>query len=76
MGKIAKVTSKGQVTIPKEIRDHLNSQVIEFEIEDDKVVVRPVKRVAGNLKRYANPDFIPREKTAWEKAVKDKYENR
>ena len=75
MGKTAKVTSKGQVTIPKEIRDYLNSQVVEFEIENDKVIIQAVKSVAGELKRYANPDLISQEKTAWKKAVKDSYEN-
>ena len=75
MGKTAKVTSKGQVTIPKEIRDYLDSQVVEFEIENDKVIIQAVRRVAGKLKRYANPDLIPQEKTAWEKAMKDNYEN-
>ena len=75
MGKTAKVTSKGQVTIPKEIRDYLDSQVVEFEIEKDKVIIQAVRRVAGELKRYANPDLIPQEKTAWKKAVKDSYEN-
>jgi len=75
MGKTAKVTSKGQVTIPKEIRDYLDSQLVEFEIENDKVIIQAVRRVAGKLKRYANPDLIPQEKTAWEKAMKDSYEN-
>ena len=75
MGKTAKVTSKGQVTIPKEIRDYLDSQVVEFEIENNKVIIQAVKRVAGVLKRYANPDLIPQEKTAWKKVVKDSYEN-
>ena len=75
MGKTAKVTSKGQVTIPKEIRDYLDSQVVEFEIENDKVIIQAVKRVAGELKGYANLDLIPQEKTAWKKAVKDSYEN-
>jgi len=75
MGKTAKVTSKGQVTIPKEIRDHLDSQVVEFKIENDKVTIQAVRRVAGKLKKYANPDLIPQEKNAWKKAVKDNYEN-
>ena len=75
MGKTAKITSKGQVTIPKKIRDYLDSKVVEFEIQNDKVIIQAVKRVAGELKRYANPDLIPQEKTAWKKAVKDSYEN-
>ena len=76
MGKTAKVTSKGQVTIPKEIRDRLDSEMIEFEIEGDRVIIRPVRRTAGVLKRYANSDLISREDNAWERAVKNNHENR
>ena len=76
MGKTAKVTSKGQVTIPKEIRDHLDSQVVEFEIENDRVILRAVRSVAGELKRYVNPDLISQEQGAWARAVKDRHENR
>ena len=76
MGKTAKVTSKGQVTIPKEIRDRLDSEVIEFEIEGDRVIIRPVRKIAGVLKRYANSDLISQEDGAWERALKNKLENR
>lgn len=76
MGKTAKVTSKGQVTIPKEIRDRLDSEVIEFEIEGDRVIIRPVRKIAGVLKRYANSDLISQEDSAWERALKNKLENR
>jgi AbrB family looped-hinge helix DNA binding protein len=76
VGKTAKVTSKGQVTIPKEIRDRLDSEVIEFEIEGDRVIIRPVRKIAGVLKRYANSDMISQEDSAWERALKNKLENR
>jgi AbrB family looped-hinge helix DNA binding protein len=76
VGKTAKVTSKGQVTIPKEIRDRLDSEMIEFEIEGDRVIIRPVRKIAGVLKRYADSDLISREDNAWERAVKNKLENR
>jgi AbrB family looped-hinge helix DNA binding protein len=76
MGKTAKVTSKGQVTIPKEIRDYLSSRIVEFEIENGRVIVRPVKSVAAVLKKYANPDLIPKEATAWRSSVADKHEDR
>ncbi len=72
----AKITSKGQVTIPKLIRDYLKSQIIEFEIEDEKVVIRPVESAAGRLKKYANINLIPGEKTAWEKSIRGEHENR
>ena len=76
MGKTAKVTSKGQVTIPKEIRDILDSEVVEFEVENDVVVLRPVKRVAGKLRSYGNPARIQEESSAWRNAAKDAREDR
>ncbi len=45
-----RVTTKGQITIPLEIRDRLGIQpgsVVEFEIQDDAVVVRKRRDDAG-----------------------------
>ena len=42
----SKITSKGQITIPKEVRKLLNVQegnVIVFERENDKIVIKPAK---------------------------------
>lgn len=44
----AKVTSKGQITIPREVRDFLGIQtgsVILFEQEEEKVVIHPAKTI-------------------------------
>jgi len=44
-----KVTTKGQVTIPQEIREQLNIQPgseVEFEVEGNVVKLTPVKRAA------------------------------
>ena len=57
----AKITSKGQVTIPRYFRQKLNSEIIEFEFSDsnsDEIIIRPVKSVAGTLKKYAK-QYIP-----------------
>ena len=48
----AKITSKGQVTIPKDIRDVLKSSIVKFNIKDGKVEIEPVKEIAGSLKKY------------------------
>lgn len=43
---ISTVTSKGQVTIPKEIRLLLNinpSDKVDFSVENGKVVLKPIK---------------------------------
>lgn len=74
MNSISKITKKGQVTIPKRIRDLLNSDIIEFEVRNNGIYIQPVKSVAGGLKRYARK-YVPLNKirdNVWEKIVKDK----
>ena len=47
----AKITSKGQITLPKKVRDLLHLKeggVVVFEQEDDKIVLKP----AGSLLDY------------------------
>ncbi|MBN1105484.1 MAG: AbrB/MazE/SpoVT family DNA-binding domain-containing protein [Deltaproteobacteria bacterium] len=53
MALTAKITSKGQVTIPRKIRDVLKSNTIEFELVSGGVVMRPVSSVGGALHSYA-----------------------
>jgi len=60
----AKITSKGQITLPKEVRKLLKidvGAVVVFEREDDKVVVRTAKTLRefkGFLKgKSATADF-------------------
>jgi AbrB family looped-hinge helix DNA binding protein len=43
----ARVTSKGQITVPKQVRERLGIQPgdeIEFHFDDDRLEVRPVHR--------------------------------
>jgi AbrB family looped-hinge helix DNA binding protein len=49
----ATITSKGQITIPREIRKILDSNTVEFDVKDGEVRLRPVKSVAGSLAKYA-----------------------
>ncbi|MDP2754659.1 MAG: AbrB/MazE/SpoVT family DNA-binding domain-containing protein [Nitrospirota bacterium] len=74
MPPAVKITRKGQVTIPKEIRDLLGSDIVEFELTDGNIVVKPVKSVAGSLHGYAKK-YVPlgyiRDKV-WERAVRDR----
>jgi AbrB family looped-hinge helix DNA binding protein len=76
MPTIAKITKKGQVTIPRSVRKRLNSEIIEFAVLEGQVVLRPVKSVAGSLKEYAKKDLLPfkeaREK-AWAEVVEEHY---
>ncbi len=65
--EIAKITARGQTTIPKRIRDEFglnDSDVISFEVEDDHLVVRKVTRaqddylqgVSATLSEWASPE--------------------
>lgn len=49
----AKITSKGQLTIPRAARMALKSDTVEVEIQGELVILRPVKSVAGALAGYA-----------------------
>ncbi len=54
----AKITSKGQITLPKEVRELLDvdtGSVVVFEKEDDKVVIksaRTLQEFKGILKGH------------------------
>jgi len=72
-----KITKKGQVTIPKEIRDRLQATSVYFEVIDGEIVVRAVRDAAGSLSKYASnvePGISMKEikDRAWEEAVREK----
>jgi AbrB family looped-hinge helix DNA binding protein len=70
----AKITSKGQVTIPKPVRDVLQSQEIEFVLEDDgRVLIQPGQSARGALADYATADARARETDAWPRAAAEKH---
>lgn len=64
------------MTIPKEIRAILNSELIEFEVEKEQVVLRPIKRTAGRLSSYGDAARIQKEPSAWRNSVRDTREDR
>lgn len=39
--------------MPKMVRKALDSRIIEFDVQDNLVLVRPVRSVAGGLAPYA-----------------------
>ncbi|MDA8169872.1 MAG: AbrB/MazE/SpoVT family DNA-binding domain-containing protein [Nitrospiraceae bacterium] len=72
-----KITRKGQVTIPKEIREKLRAEAVYFEVVDDTVMVRAVRDAAGSLAGYAKnvkPGVSMRhmKERAWEESVREK----
>jgi len=72
-----KITRKGQVTIPKKIRERLKATAVYFEVVNDEVVVRAVRDAAGSLSEYAGnvkPGISIKQMKdrAWEEAVHEK----
>lgn len=72
-----KITQKGQITIPKEIREKLKTNAVYFEVEDDIVMIRPVRDAAASLSQYAGnvkpgTSIKQMKDRAWEEAVREK----
>ncbi|GAB6888924.1 hypothetical protein JCM13304A_24240 [Desulfothermus okinawensis JCM 13304] len=66
---IGKISSKGQVTIPKKIRELLGTDIIKFKVEGNEIKIEPIEDVAGSLSKYAKKDvsFEEERRIAWEK---------
>lgn len=76
MSFVATITSKGQITIPRDIRKVLGSNTVEIDVKDGEVILRPVKSVAGMLAKYGEgKEPVPlsevRERV-WEEVVRDR----
>ncbi|HBR16804.1 MAG: hypothetical protein A3G39_05045 [Deltaproteobacteria bacterium RIFCSPLOWO2_12_FULL_43_16] len=72
--KAVKITSKGQVTIPKEIRDLLESNIIEFEMAGGNIMLKPVKSIGGSLSGYTKK-YVPLKavrEVVWERVAHDR----
>ena len=70
----SKITSKGQVTIPRNIRNFLKSNTVEFKMLNGNVVIVPVKNIGGSLSKYAK-EYISLEdikEKVWEAVINDK----
>jgi len=72
-----KITSKGQVTIPKGIRKLLGTDIVTFEVVEKNIVIRPVFDTAGSLSEYAKnvkagSSFKKLKERAWEEAIREK----
>lgn len=79
---IATLTSKGQITLPKEIRDRLRldaGAMLDFELlPDDTIVARPVKadarRIRGLLKSpHPQPLSVEEMDEGVERHLRDKH---
>lgn len=74
MAITAKITSKGQITIPRAARMALKTNTVEVEIQGDSVILRPVRSVAGALSEYGKgkEDFATVRETVWKEVADEK----
>ncbi|PKL37982.1 MAG: AbrB family transcriptional regulator [Spirochaetae bacterium HGW-Spirochaetae-1] len=75
----SKITDKFRITIPKPVRERLKlmrHDAIEWEFEDDRVVVRPSKRpfmeLMGSIK--TGPGDVQKDRESARKNIADRYE--
>jgi bifunctional DNA-binding transcriptional regulator/antitoxin component of YhaV-PrlF toxin-antitoxin module len=78
--KTAKISSKGQITLPREARTALGTDHVRIVCAQGEVRIEPVDDVAGSLAHYAkNKKMVPfrvaRDK-AWEAVVREKHKRR
>ena len=77
MGKVSTISSKGQITLPVEIRTRLgvkSGDQVEFYVEDGKTVLRPVRAAGNPFEEWVGvlPAFETREQiNAWVREMRD-----
>jgi bifunctional DNA-binding transcriptional regulator/antitoxin component of YhaV-PrlF toxin-antitoxin module len=75
--KTAKVSRKGQITLPQQIRSLLQSDFVRLVVEDDQVRLEPVRDLAGSLGKYAKERPVENEReVAWEAELRDRHPHR
>ena len=76
MEATAKISSKGQITLPRKIREQLGTDVVRIVADADGVRIEPVRPMAGRLAAYADSARNSAEKDAWASAVAEKHDRR
>ncbi len=57
----ATITRKGQITIPKAIREYLHGSTVEFIFADGVITLRDLPTAEGMLAEFT-PEYVPLEK--------------
>jgi bifunctional DNA-binding transcriptional regulator/antitoxin component of YhaV-PrlF toxin-antitoxin module len=76
--KTAKVSSKGQITLPREARAALGTDHVRIVCAQGEVRIEPVNDVAGSLARYGKKKIafrVARDR-AWGAVVREKHKRR
>jgi antitoxin PrlF len=77
MGRTSTISSKGQITVPLEIRERLGVKQgdrVEFVVEDGLTILRPARGEENPFAKYAGclPGFTSVEEiVAWEREIRD-----
>jgi bifunctional DNA-binding transcriptional regulator/antitoxin component of YhaV-PrlF toxin-antitoxin module len=73
--KTVKISNKGQITLPRQVRKLLQADLVRIVAEEGQVRIEPVKDVAGTLKQYAKRYVPIREakEKAWKRVVDEKH---
>ena len=76
ISKVVKVSKKGQITLPREVREKLGTEVVRIVARGNDVRIEPVKELGGSLKKYSSKKYIPLKKArekAWKEVVSEKH---
>ncbi len=71
-----KISSKGQITLPKKIRNQLDSDYVDIVAKNNKILLqksKPITQLAGSLKKYSKNKSNINEKEVWAEYVREKY---
>jgi antitoxin PrlF len=81
MARSSTISSKGQITVPLEIRQRLGLKTgdrVEFVVDNGRTVIRPARGTENPFMKYvgALPKFSgPREVNAWVRRLRDEEED-
>ena len=76
----AKITSKGQITIPAKFRKMLKSNTLKVTMKGDEIILKPIIELGGIFQEYAFKDkpieeVMNLEKDVFADAIKEKHSN-
>jgi AbrB family looped-hinge helix DNA binding protein len=71
----AKISSKGQITLPAAMRRQLGSDRVRITQEGQRLIIEPDQGLYGALSRYAKPGVVPdfeqERDAAWDAAIQE-----
>ncbi len=71
---IVEVVDKKRDEVKGYFVDSRYAQFIQELLEQQKHSKQIANKIAGSLKKYANPALIEEEKSAWKKQIKEKHQ--